>query len=65
MECREYDDCDYFLSDFDDVEEDETCVECGAYSPNSIWCTDCLNKADDLEEYEERKRKRLFEEQEY
>jgi len=43
-----------------------SCHECGNYSQDGSWCQDCLDKCDDqLEEYEERKRARLAEQQEY
>ena len=38
--------------------------DCGTYTESGSWCDSCLDKVD-LDEHEERKRKRLFEEQEY
>lgn len=45
------------------VEDDNHCIDCGNYSPDSSWCDECLDT--DIEEYEERKRERLAEQQEY
>ena len=44
--------------------EEYCCPDCGTYIESGSWCDPCLDKVD-LDEHEERKRKRLFEEQEY
>lgn len=46
------------------VEDDNYCIDCGNYSPDSAWCDECLDKLD-IDEHEERKRERLAEQQEY
>lgn len=43
---------------------DYECPDCHCYTPDGSWCDRCLD-AVDLDEYEERKRERIAEEQEY
>jgi hypothetical protein len=45
--------------------EDNTCLSCSSYSPdNSGWCDECLDEVD-IDALEERKRRRIAENNEY
>jgi len=47
-----------------DYVDDLECPSCGGYSPNGGWCDICLD-AVDLDQYEQDRRERIAEEQEY